>query len=204
MRMRDVMVRDVVTIDASETLVEAAERMREANVGILPVIQAGALRGVLTDRDLVVRAIAREADPRTTRVGDCATVEPFVAHADWDVDQALELMARHQVGRLPVVDAEGRPIGIVTLSSLALRSRQDDEALSAAKEISRRSARGGRGPVREPAKEGAAGVRQARGRRAAAGRQPSGPRPAQKPAGGRAHRAAPRTEPGKRRFKRAS
>jgi CBS-domain-containing membrane protein len=123
----------VVTIDASATLVEAAQRMREANVGVLPVIQDGVIRGVVTDRDLVVRAIAQEADPRATRVGDCATVELLVAHADWDTDRALELMARHQIGRLPVVDAADRPIGIVMLSSLALRAREDAQALSAAR-----------------------------------------------------------------------
>jgi CBS domain-containing protein len=187
MRIADVMVQDVVTIDASATLVEAAQRMREANVGVLPVLQDGVVRGVLTDRDLVVRAIAQEADPRTTRVGDCATVEPVMAHADWDADQALEVMARHQVGRLPVVDADARPVGIVTLSSLALRTREDDEALSAAKEVSRRSARGERGPV-------VGAERPASGSGGQAGRQAGG---------GRSHRAAARVEPGKRRFKRA-
>jgi predicted transcriptional regulator len=165
--------------------------MREANVGVLPVIQDGVIRGVVTDRDLVVRAIAQEADPRATRVGDCATVELLVAHADWDTDRALELMARHQIGRLPVVDAADRPIGIVTLSSLALRAREDDEALSAAKEVSRRSARGGRGPV-------------ASAERSAARPQGAGRTPVRKSAGGRSHRVAARIEPGKRRFKRVS
>jgi CBS domain-containing protein len=188
MRIADVMVRDVATIDASATLAEAARRMAEANVGVLPVIQEGVVRGVLTDRDLVVRAIARDADPRTTRVGDCATVEPVFAQADWDADEALELMAQHQIGRLPVVDDDDRPVGMVTLSSLALRARQDDEALSAAKEVARRSAKGGRAPMAGTARSAV---------------RPSGRRPAQKPAGGRSHRAATRTEPGKRRFKRA-
>jgi CBS domain-containing protein len=62
MRIRDVMVREVVTIDASATVVEAAQRMAEANVGVLPVIDDGELCGVVTDRDLVVRVLAREAD----------------------------------------------------------------------------------------------------------------------------------------------
>ena len=147
------------------------------------------MRGVVTDRDLVVRAIAQEADPRATRVGNCATVKLLVAHADWDTDRALELMARHQVGRLPVVDAADRPIGIVTLSSLALRAREEDEALSAAKDVSRRSARGGRGPVASAERPAAQGA---------------GRTPVRKSAGGRPHRAAARIEPGKRRFKRPS
>ena len=182
------MVRGVVTIEASATLVEAARRMREANVGVLPVVEDGAVRGVLTDRDLVVRAIAGEADPRATRVGDCATAEPLVAHTDWDADEALELMARHQVGRLPVVDVDDRPIGIVTLSSLALRAREDEDALAAAKEVSRRSARGARGPA-------APAERSGRGQGAA--------RRAGQKSGGRPHRASTRAKPAKRRSRRA-
>jgi len=127
-----------------------------------------------------VRAIAREADPASTRVGDCATDKPLAVRPEWDVDQAMDLMARGQVGRLPVVDEQDRPIGIVTLSSLALRAREDAEALSTAKEVARRSAKGGRAPVK------AAGKR----------------KPAAK-AGGRSHRVAARVEPGKRRLKRA-
>jgi CBS domain-containing protein len=179
MRIEEIMVRHVVTIDSGETLVDAAKRMREANVGILPVVEGGVLRGVLTDRDLVVRAIAREADPVSTRVGDCATDKPLAVRPEWDVDQAMDLMARAQVGRLPVVDEQDRPIGIVTLSSLALRAREDTEALSTAKEVARRSTKGGRAPVK-------AGKR----------------KPATK-AGGRSHRVAARVEPGKRRLKRA-
>jgi CBS domain-containing protein len=187
MRIRDVMVRDVVTIDASATVVEAAQRMVEANVGVLPVIENGELRGVLTDRDLVVRALAREADPRSTRAGDCATAEVFAARPEWDVDQALEMMSRHQVGRLPVVDDEERPIGIVTLSSLALRSRGDKEALSAAKEVSRRSAKGAPGS----ASRSKAGARKER-------------KASRRSSKGQSNRTATRKEPGKRRLKPAS
>jgi CBS domain-containing protein len=186
MRIAEVMVREPITIDASATLIEAARKMREGNVGVLPVVEDGVLRGALTDRDLVVRAIADEADPRTTRVADCATVEPIVAQPDWDPDQAPEVMARHQIGRLPIVDAQNRPIGRVTLSSLALRAADDDEALSTAKEVSRRSARGGRGPAAsaEPS----------------ASRARGGGRAIRKGAG----RAAARREGPKRRLKRAS
>ena len=179
MRIDEIMVRDVVTIDSSATLVDAAKRMHEANVGILPVVEGGVLRGVLTDRDLVVRAIAREVDPSSTRVGDCATDEPLTVRPEWDVDQAMDLMGRRQVGRVPVVDEQGRPIGIVTLSSVALRAREDAEALSTAKTVARRSAKGGKSPAkvakRKPAAQG----------------------------GGRSHRIAARVEPGKRRLKRA-
>jgi CBS domain-containing protein len=138
MKVQDVMIRDVVTIDPSSTLVDAAKRMREANVGMLPVVRDGEVRGVITDRDVVVRAIAQDADLRMIHVGDCATAEPVCAHPSWNVDRARETMARGQIGRLPVVD-EGRLVGVVTLSSLALRSQDDDQTLETARAVSRRS-----------------------------------------------------------------
>jgi CBS domain-containing protein len=147
-KVADVMVRDVVTIQPSASLVEAAKRMEEANVGVLPVVEDGELRGVITDRDLVVRAIARNADPASTPVAACATSDTVWAQPDWDIEQAMDTMARQQVGRLPVVEDGGRVVGIVTLSSLALRSREGKRAVETAKEVSRRSVKGPAEPVR--------------------------------------------------------
>jgi CBS domain-containing protein len=137
----DLMVRDVQTIDSSASLTQAAQRMRDTNVGMLPVVEGGRLRGIVTDRDLVVRGLARGGDPSALRVGECATHDLIAARPDWTVDQAMRTMAEHQVGRLPVIDDMDRVVGIVTLSSLALRSSQQDDALDTAKEVSRRSAR---------------------------------------------------------------
>jgi predicted transcriptional regulator len=137
----DVMVKDVLTIEASASIQEAAQRMREANVGVLPVVEAGRLRGVITDRDLVIRGLARGMDPAQTPVRYIATEDLACARADWDVEDAMQVMSDCQVGRLPVIDDEHRVIGIVTLSSLALRSREQTEALDTAKEVSKRSAR---------------------------------------------------------------
>jgi CBS domain-containing protein len=137
----EVMIRDVVTIDASATLLEAAELMRDANVGMLPVMDEDALRGIVTDRDLVVRAMTRDTRPSEGHVSECLSEPPRCAEPDWTVDEAMEEMARQQVGRLPVVDASRRVIGVVTLSSLALRSPKQQEALETAQEVSRRSAR---------------------------------------------------------------
>lgn len=139
-RVEDVMVREVETIEGSATLSQAAQRMRDANVGVLPVVEGGRLRAVLTDRDIVVRGVARGMDA-SARISECASRDLVAARPDWPVQQAMDTMAMHQVGRLPVVDDAERVIGIVTLSSLALRSQRQDEALDTAKEVSRRSAR---------------------------------------------------------------
>jgi CBS domain-containing protein len=96
---------------------------------------------VVTDRDLVVRALAAGVDPAVALVSDHATRDPSVARPDWPVERALGTMARQQVGRLPVVEEDGRLVGIVTLGSLALRAAEKDETLETARKVSLRSAK---------------------------------------------------------------
>jgi CBS domain-containing protein len=140
-RVEDVMVRNVQTIDAAMNLTQAAQRMRDANVGVLPVVDGGRLRGIVTDRDLVIRGMASGVDPSSMRVSDVATHSLIAARPDWPIQRAMDTMSSHQIGRLPVIDDHDRVVGMVTLSSLALRSPQQSEALDTAKEVSRRSAR---------------------------------------------------------------
>ena len=137
----DVMVDDVLTVDASAPLWQAAQLMRDGNVGVLPVVENGKLRGIVTDRDLVIRGLAEGADPTGMHVGDCATWDIVCARSESPVEEAMEVMAECQIGRLPVVDRDSHVVGIVTLSSLALRSRKKDDALVTAQEVSKRSAR---------------------------------------------------------------
>jgi CBS domain-containing protein len=140
-QVRDVMVHEVVTIAPSATLAETAALMRDSNVGILPIVEKGTVVGVITDRDLVVRALADGADPTRTEVGEFASVDTICARPDTPLDEAMEVMAECQVGRLPVLDYDDRVMGIVTLSSLALRSREKRETLHTAQEVARRSTR---------------------------------------------------------------
>jgi CBS domain-containing protein len=139
--VRDVMVPGVETIESAATVVEAAQRMRDTNVGVLPIVEDGRVRGIVTDRDLVIRGLARGIEGSSILVGQCATAQAVTVNADWSVDHALSLMAEHQVGRLPVVDEDGRVIGMVTLGSVARRSRRQEKVLDTAKEVSERSAR---------------------------------------------------------------
>ena len=139
--VRDVMIKDVVSIDPSASLTDAARKMDDANVGMLPVVEDGKVLGVITDRDIVIRAVAREADPASTAVGDCLSGDAIVAHPEWTTDRAMQTMAQAQVGRLPVLDDEERLVGVVTLSSMAFRAPDKDEALETAQQVSKRSAR---------------------------------------------------------------
>ena len=121
-QVKDVMVEEVLTIESTATMLEAAERMRDANIGMLPVMEDGVLRGVVTDRDLVVRGMGRDMRPSEVQVVDCITEPARYAEPEWSLDDAMVEMARQHVGRLPVIDAAGKITGVVTLSSLALRS----------------------------------------------------------------------------------
>jgi len=136
-----VMIRDPVAIEADITLLAAAEIMRDANVGMLPVLENDRLIGVITDRDLVIRAMTRDIRPSEARVGECLSMPARCAEPDWTIDEAMAEMARQQIGRLPVIDPRGTVVGVVTLSSLALRSSKPAETLETAQEVSRRSAR---------------------------------------------------------------
>jgi CBS domain-containing protein len=140
-RVKDVMIRDVVAIDSGATLLDVAKKMRDANIGMLPVIEGGVVRGIVTDRDLVIRAMTRDVRPSEIRVDECLSEPPRCAEPDWSVEEAMDEMASQQVGRLPVVDNSGTVVGVVTLSSLALRSAKREETLDAAQEVARRSAR---------------------------------------------------------------
>jgi len=110
-----------------ETLIsEAAELMEREDVGSLPVLDGEQLTGMVTDRDIVIRAIAQGKDPRGMPVGEIASPELVVVHADDDLSDALMLMASHQVRRLPVVDEGNRLVGILAQADIATGAREKD------------------------------------------------------------------------------
>ena len=99
---------------------EAAQLMESEDVGSLPVLDGEQVVGMVTDRDIVVRAVARGKDPKGMPVREVATTDDLVTlHPDDDLSDALSLMASHQVRRLPVVDADNRLVGIVAQADLA-------------------------------------------------------------------------------------
>ena len=136
MEVRELMNPSVVTIEPGASAALAARLLSRHNVGALPVCGAdGRLRGMVTDRDIILRCIAAEEDPAQTPVRDimtrgCAWVDPRS-----DCRQATQLMAQRQVRRLPVVEG-GKVVGIVSLADLARSQRFDMEAAQALGEIS--------------------------------------------------------------------
>jgi CBS domain-containing protein len=118
MQVQELMSRNVKVIDSTATLLEAAELMRDEDIGALPVADAGRPIGMLTDRDIVVRALADYKDPNQTRVRDIITPRLSTIYADQDVSEAAELMAKQQVRRLLVIDHDKAPVGILSLGDI--------------------------------------------------------------------------------------
>ena len=128
MQVYEAMTPDVVSVGPGTTLAEAARMMRTLHVGPLPVCDDGRIIGVLTDRDITVRATAEGLDPVTTPVGDVMTAEVLSCQETDNVSDAALKMQMLQVRRLIVLDEEGRLAGIVSLGDIALQGR--DESLT--------------------------------------------------------------------------
>jgi CBS domain-containing protein len=122
-RVRDVMTPGPETIQADRPAAEAAKLMKEADAGMIPVVNNGNLLGTVTDRDIVVRLVAEGRDPQSTPVYEIASTEVVTIEPDRDLDEALELMAKHKVRRLPVVE-NGRLVGVLAQADVA---REGDE-----------------------------------------------------------------------------
>lgn len=133
-QLRDIMTTQVYTVSPQDNLFQVASLMKQHNVGMIPVVENGQLRGVVTDRDLVVRGIA-ERKPNSEQVTEVMTNAPVTGRPEMSVDEAAELMARHQIRRLPVAE-NGRLLGIVSIGDLAVRQPFVDEAGEALSDIS--------------------------------------------------------------------
>jgi CBS domain-containing protein len=119
--VRDVMMTNPLSLDAGASIRQAAEVMRDNDIGDVLVVGDGSLRGIVTDRDIVIRALADGRQPDATPVGEVCSAELTVVDAQAEVDQAADLMGRHAVRRLPVVE-NNEIVGIVSLGDLARRS----------------------------------------------------------------------------------
>lgn len=121
MKITEVMTRRVDLTDPEATLQEAARTMAEDDVGFLPVGENDRLVGMITDRDIAVRAVAAGRDPKTTRVREVMTDRVLYCFEDEDVEAAAENMSRELVRRLPIVNRKKRLVGVVSLGDIAVR-----------------------------------------------------------------------------------
>jgi CBS domain-containing protein len=123
---RDVMTPNPECIGENETLLDAARKLAELGVGSMPICgQDDRLKGMLTDRDIVVKAIAQGKDPASTRAGELGEGKPVTIGADDSLQETLQTMARYQVRRLPVIDGH-KLVGIIAVADIARQLTNDE------------------------------------------------------------------------------
>ena len=128
MQLKEIMSRNVEVIHPDSPLQEAAGKMKSLDVGSLPVCDNRKLVGILTDRDITVRAVASGRDPGNTKVSDAMSSDLIYCFDDQGVEEAANLMQRHQIRRLPILNRNQQLVGIVSLGDLAIET--GDEELS--------------------------------------------------------------------------
>jgi CBS domain-containing protein len=124
-KIKELMTNRPRTVSKGASIVEAAKLMRGEDAGIAPIVDGEQLIGVVTDRDIVVRVIAEGRDPGSTSVDEIASQDLVTVDPQQELDEALRLMAQHQVRRLPVVAEDGRLIGIVAQADIARHVESD-------------------------------------------------------------------------------
>jgi len=134
-RCREIMTTDLKTVSRETPLRHVAASMREGDVGSMPVVEKGMLVGIVTDRDIVVRAVA-EARETSTPVSEVMTTEIFSVGPDDFVFEAVRLMGDRQVRRIPVVNGDGSLAGIIAMADVALEMEDEREIAETLEEIS--------------------------------------------------------------------
>jgi len=139
MKLREIMTKDVSAVSPQDPIVEAAKIMQQRNVGCIPVCDNNQqVTGVLTDRDIVIRVVSEGRDPKQLDVSKIMSTGITFGNQEMDAEEAANIMAEHQIRRLPVVEG-GKLVGIVSIGDLATHNIYVDEAGQALSDISQPS-----------------------------------------------------------------
>ena len=128
MKLREVMTRMIQLVSSSQSIQEAAQLMRDQDIGMVLVFTGPQIVGILTDRDIAINATARGLNPTRARVSDAMTKNVISCPEDASIEDAIKTMKENQIRRLVVTDRDRRPVGVVSLGDLAIRG--DKPALS--------------------------------------------------------------------------
>ncbi|MBI2773818.1 MAG: CBS domain-containing protein [Chloroflexi bacterium] len=135
MKVKELMTAEPASLGPDATLGEAATLMKQEDCGSIPIVRDGALVGIVTDRDIVIRAVAAGKDVKSTRVSEVMSADPIWVSPDDDVAEAEKIMADRQVRRLPVVE-DGHLAGIIVIGQIARHDRDEERTGETLKEIS--------------------------------------------------------------------
>jgi len=133
--IKDVMTSDPCAIDAGKSVAYAAKMMRDEDVGLAPIVEGDKLIGMLTDRDIAIRVVAEGRNPDQVTVSEVASKQVVTIDPQQDLDEALRIMAKHQVRRLAVVEEDGKLVGVVAQADVA-REGDDSQSGELVQEIS--------------------------------------------------------------------
>lgn len=133
-RIRDIMTDDVEVCSMLDNVYEVAIKMKELNVGAIPIMDGDRLAGMITDRDIVIRGVA-EKHPPSSKVEAIMSTKLITATPDMSTQEAAKMMAEHQIRRLPIVEGDNL-VGIVALGDFAVRELTDEQAQHALTDIS--------------------------------------------------------------------
>lgn len=139
MKAQDIMSKDPICVTPDTSLVDAARIMKSENIGVVPVVDAETSRrlvGILTDRDIAIRAVAEGRDGVTTSVGHIMSADVRTSAPSDSVNDVMELMGREQVRRIPVVDDLGALVGIIAQADIVLESKDGKRAEKTVEQIS--------------------------------------------------------------------
>ena len=136
MDLRDIMTRNVEVVSAGASLKDAAKKMKDLDVGLIPVCDGDRLKGVLTDRDITIRATADGRDPSKTEVSEVMSTDLAYCLEDQEVEEAVSVMEARQIRRLPIVNQDKRLIGIISLADIAVHVGDRDLSGETLEEIS--------------------------------------------------------------------
>jgi CBS domain-containing protein len=117
--IKDAMTSNPTTVTGDQTVIDAAKIMKAEDAGVVPIVDGDRLIGVITDRDITITVVAEGKDPQSTTVTEIASRDLVTVDPQQDLDEALRLMAQHQVRRLPVVEEDGRLVGILAQADVA-------------------------------------------------------------------------------------
>jgi CBS domain-containing protein len=140
MELREIMTRNVEVVNAGASLQEAARKMRSLDVGLIPVCNDDRLEGILTDRDITIRATADGRDPTKTKVADVMSSDIAYCFEDQEVGEAVSLMEARQIRRLPILNSNKHLVGIVSLGDVAVHGTDREMAGATLQEVSQPAA----------------------------------------------------------------
>ncbi len=125
MKLNEIMSRELVTCSPNESIAQVAKKLQDNDIGMCPVVEEERLVGVVTDRDITTRAVAKGFDVNSTMVGEIMTRDPISVEASMEAEEICEIMSEHQIRRLPVM-RENKLVGIIALADLALDLEEEE------------------------------------------------------------------------------